>query len=228
MAQANENGSPVKTACRLEKAPPAGGLPLWIKRPLVMLISVFIHAAFLIVLSLAYCGEEEARKTRDVFFDIAIKPGASIDRTDDTLVDEFEFRNRGIPQMTDFSEKPDIFVDWTERSSARNIPRGTSFDNLSNKNLNSDFCEDAYGSGPGSSGAYGRRWAHVAFLPQAEIRALTGKLDGAIAVAFARCALLSACEFIPGAFACAIACWKEFYREVAGVAEMRGIETNKP
>jgi len=38
------------------------------------------------------------------------------------------------------------------------IPRGTSFDCLSNKNLDSTSCVDAYGIGGGRAGAYGQRW----------------------------------------------------------------------
>jgi len=38
------------------------------------------------------------------------------------------------------------------------VPRGTSFNNLGNKNLDSTSCVDAYGIGGGRSGAYGQRW----------------------------------------------------------------------
>jgi len=40
----------------------------------------------------------------------------------------------------------------------QDIPKGTSFDNLSNKNLDSTSCVDAYGVGGGAAGAYGQRY----------------------------------------------------------------------
>jgi len=53
-------------------------------------------------------------------------------------------------------EKPIIILDEEKPIT----PRGTSFDNLSNKNLNSSGCIDAYGIGGGRAGAYGARWGH--------------------------------------------------------------------
>ncbi len=46
-----------------------------------------------------------------------------------------------------------------EIENTSNIPRGTSFDNLGNKNRNSASCQDAYGIGGGAAGQYGQRWS---------------------------------------------------------------------
>ncbi|MHC4661621.1 MAG: prenyltransferase/squalene oxidase repeat-containing protein [Planctomycetota bacterium] len=59
-------------------------------------------------------------------------------------------------------EKPIIMLE-EEVEITKDIPRGTSFDNLSNKNLSSTSVVDAYGVGGGAAGAYGQRWGKGAF-----------------------------------------------------------------
>jgi len=56
-------------------------------------------------------------------------------------------------------ERPIIELDQ-EKPETKDIPKGTSFDNLSNKNLDSTGYIDAYGIGGGRAGAYGARWGH--------------------------------------------------------------------
>jgi Ca-activated chloride channel family protein len=51
-------------------------------------------------------------------------------------------------------EKPIIILE-EETEITTDIPRGTSFENLSNKNLRSNSCVDAFGIGSGGAGAYG-------------------------------------------------------------------------
>jgi len=47
-----------------------------------------------------------------------------------------------------------------EEPETKDIPKGTSFDNLSNKNLNSTAYIDVYGAGGGRAGRYGVPWGH--------------------------------------------------------------------
>ena len=54
-------------------------------------------------------------------------------------------------------EHPIIILE-EEQEITKSVPRGTSFENLSNKNLDSTQCVDAYGLGGGRAGAYGARW----------------------------------------------------------------------
>jgi hypothetical protein len=46
----------------------------------------------------------------------------------------------------------------------RDIPRGTAFDNLTNRHLSSSSVVDAYGVGGGAAGAYGQRWGRGRLL----------------------------------------------------------------
>ena len=49
-------------------------------------------------------------------------------------------------------------------SDTERVPKGTSFDNLSNKNLGASGAVDAYGLGGGVAGAYGARWGEGALV----------------------------------------------------------------
>jgi len=67
------------------------------------------------------------------------------------------FRTPGI-EGEKMAESP-IIITEEEVEITKDIPRGTSFDNLSNKNLDSTNSCDAYGvGGGGHAGAYGRRF----------------------------------------------------------------------
>lgn len=55
------------------------------------------------------------------------------------------------PQANASSEQPG-------GAAAGQVPKGTSYDNMANKNMNSNAAVDAYGVGGGAAGAYGQRW----------------------------------------------------------------------
>jgi Ca-activated chloride channel family protein len=54
-------------------------------------------------------------------------------------------------------EKPILILE-EEVEITKDISKGTSFDNIANKNLGSTSCIDSYGIGGGRAGAYGQRW----------------------------------------------------------------------
>jgi len=62
------------------------------------------------------------------------------------------------PRANASSRKPGQVILGEEVVVTKGQPRGTSFDNLSNKNLNSTSVQDAYGVGGAAAGAYGQRW----------------------------------------------------------------------
>jgi len=55
-------------------------------------------------------------------------------------------------------------IELNQECARPEVPRGVSFDHLSNKNLDSGGYIDAYGVGGGRSGCYGARWGHGALV----------------------------------------------------------------
>ncbi|TET35387.1 MAG: DUF3520 domain-containing protein [Planctomycetota bacterium] len=126
----------------------------WAGKSRALLFSAGIH--LLLVLIAAYCVTSyiSAQSTSPTVTIMAKRehkyqeydpePGRAIFKTPRILADRMV-------------EKPIIML-AEEAEFTKDVPRGTSFDNLSNKNLNSTSVVDAYGVGGGAAGAYGQRW----------------------------------------------------------------------
>jgi hypothetical protein len=125
--------------------------PWWMQKAVPVLISSAVHLLFLwiaayIVFTIINKQEPPAIITRREFQE---------QEYDETLKRAM-FKTPRI-ECEKMVEKPIIILE-EEVEITKDIPRGTSFDNLSNKNLDSTSIIDAYGIGGGRAGAYGQRW----------------------------------------------------------------------
>jgi len=133
-----------------EYIPGASETPWWMQKAVPVLISSAVHLMFLwiaayIVFTIVSKKEPPAIVTQREFAD---------QEYDETLKRAM-FKTPRI-ECEKMVEKPIIILE-EEVEITKDIPRGTSFDNLSNKNLDSTSCIDAYGIGGGRAGAYGQR-----------------------------------------------------------------------
>ncbi|TET34948.1 MAG: hypothetical protein E3J72_12495 [Planctomycetota bacterium] len=126
-------------------------LPWWVRKAPPLLISGGFHAIMLLIAAYiitTYIMHEDQitilakREHKEQDYDPELP--RAIFQTPRILADKL-------------IEKPIIMLE-EEVEITKDIPRGTSFDNLSNKNLNSTSVVDAFGVGGGASGAYGQRW----------------------------------------------------------------------
>ncbi|MHC4660630.1 MAG: hypothetical protein ACYS8W_02975 [Planctomycetota bacterium] len=126
-------------------------LPWWVRKAPPILISGGFHAILLLISAYfitTFITEREQttilakREHKEQEYDPELE--RAIFKTPKILADKMV-------------EKPIIMLE-EEVEITQDIPRGTSFDNLSNKNLNSTSVVDAYGVGGGAAGAYGQRW----------------------------------------------------------------------
>jgi len=126
-------------------------LPWWVRKAPPLLISFGFHAILLFVaayIATTYITKKDPssflakREHKEQEYDPELE--RAIFKTPRILADKIV-------------EKPIILLE-EEVEITKDIPRGTSFDNLSNKNLNSTSVVDAYGVGGGAAGAYGQRW----------------------------------------------------------------------
>ncbi|MCX7703524.1 MAG: hypothetical protein N2234_05430, partial [Planctomycetota bacterium] len=128
--------------------------PWWMHWAVPFLVSGGFHLLMIwisvMIIFLIPAGDARAK------FDVTPEP--VIDQPYDPTVKRDIFKSPRI-EAEKIVEKPIIILD-EEKPITRDVPRGTSFDNLSNKNLNSSGCIDAYGIGGGRAGAYGARWGH--------------------------------------------------------------------
>ncbi len=125
--------------------------PWWMQKAVPVLISSAVHLLFLWIA--AYI----------VFTILGKKEPPAIVTTREFAEQEYDptlkramFKTPRIEAEV-MVEKPIILLE-EEVEITKDVPRGTSFDNLSNKNLDSTSCVDAYGIGGGRAGAYGQRW----------------------------------------------------------------------
>jgi hypothetical protein len=125
--------------------------PWWMQKAVPVLISSAVHLLFLWIA--AYI----------VFTVLGKKEPPAIVTTREFAEQEYDptlkramFKTPRIEAEV-MVEKPIILLE-EEVEITKDVPRGTSFDNLSNKNLDSTSCVDAYGIGGGRAGAYGQRW----------------------------------------------------------------------
>jgi hypothetical protein len=129
-----------------------GDLPWWVRKAPPLLISGGFHAILLLIAAYiitTYITRQEQitilakREHKEPEYNPDIE--RAIFQRPEILADKIV-------------ERPIVMLE-EEIEITKDIPRGTSFDNLSNKNLNSTSVVDAYGVGGGAAGAYGQRWA---------------------------------------------------------------------
>ncbi len=90
--------------------------------------------------------------------DIGEKPIIELEEEVEPLAEPEEAVTEKTGELVD-EDKPVTALEKEKSLSRREYaPRGTSFDNLSNKKLDSASAVDAYGIGAGRAGAYGKRW----------------------------------------------------------------------
>ncbi len=126
--------------------------PWWMQKAVPVLISSAVHMLLLWIA--AYIVFTTVVKKKEVA-EIVTKNEFAEQEFDETLKRAM-FKTPRI-EAEKMVEKPIILLE-EEVEITKDIPRGTSFDNLSNKNLDSTSCVDAYGIGGGRAGAYGQRW----------------------------------------------------------------------
>ena len=131
-----------------------GRKPWWMRWSTSFLISVLAHLGLAVVALIfvfwVWGGVEKAR-----FINLS-----TTDNPTPLQYDENRVRDIIKTPATDNEvDRPIIELDQ-ENPSTRDIPRGTTFDNLANKNLDSTGYIDAYGVGGGRAGSYGARWGH--------------------------------------------------------------------
>ena len=126
-------------------------LPWWVKKAPSVLISLGIHGVILIIM--AYITMMQVANPTDAEL---------LTQTEHKVQEYDEEKERDLVRTPEILheqrvEHPVLILE-EETEITTDIPRGTSWDNLSNKNLNSEFCVDAYGIGGGAAGAYGARY----------------------------------------------------------------------
>jgi hypothetical protein len=131
-------------------------LPWWVRKAPAVLISIALHGILLIIA--AYIEASYQSGKTDV--EAMVKQEFRKQKYDETL----ERSTQKTPKIIcdKIVERPVIILE-EETEITTDIPRGTSFENLSNKNLQSNSCVDAYGIGGGAAGAYGSRWGRGSF-----------------------------------------------------------------
>ncbi len=134
-----------------EYMPGSAETPWWMQKAVPVLISSAVHLMFLWIA--AYIVFTIVQK-REVPAIVTTREYAEQDY-DDTKKRAMISTPR--IECEEMVEKPIILLE-EEVEITKDIPRGTSFDCLSNKNLDSTSCVDAYGIGGGRAGAYGQRW----------------------------------------------------------------------
>ena len=134
-----------------EEYVPASETPWWMQKAMPVLVSFTAHLLLLWVA--AYIVFTIVRKKEAS--EIVTQREFQEQEYDETLKRAI-FKTPRIDAEV-MVEKPIILLE-EEVEITKDIPRGTSFDNLSNKNLDSTSCVDAYGIGGGRAGAYGQRW----------------------------------------------------------------------
>jgi hypothetical protein len=132
----------------------------WVRRNRAFFISLGIHAVLLWVAGLVVFNAI-MRKEQQV---LVCKRELKDDRFNDVPRNSFV----RTPRMgeREILEKPVIYVE-EEIEITQDIPDGLSFDHLSNKNLDSNSCIDAYGLGGGAAGVYGQRPANATLQTEA-------------------------------------------------------------
>jgi len=140
----------------LEEYVPPEEKPWWMHWALPFLVSVVVHIFFLVAALLIVFEAWSGEKTTKII---------EVTKPNEITPQEYdENRPRDVMKtpLVDAErevERPIIELDQ-EKPETKDIPKGTSFDNLSNKNLDSTGYIDAYGIGGGRAGAYGARWGH--------------------------------------------------------------------
>ncbi|MFH1422495.1 MAG: hypothetical protein ABIH42_07275 [Planctomycetota bacterium] len=131
--------------------------PWWMQKAVPLMMSLGFHG--IIAWGLTFC----------LFTIIKPKVEAAILTKREFKEQEFD-NNAKIGMIKTPDIESDIIVDIPilnlkeEVDIAIDIPRGTSLHNLSDKNLDSTSCVDAYGLGAGRAGAYGSRWGKGSLL----------------------------------------------------------------
>ena len=126
--------------------------PWWMHWALPFLASVGVHLLFVVMaLCIVFLVSEGENKAAVRLHEQEIIK----QQYDEEAQRDIEKTPKVIAEK--FVERPIIMLD-EEKPPTKDVPRGTSFDNLSNKNLDSTGYVDAYGIGGGRAGAYGARW----------------------------------------------------------------------
>jgi len=127
--------------------------PWWMRKAVPLLISLGFHGLLALMFAYSMFAVVQPKTEAAVLTQVEFTEP----EYDSTLKrDVFKTPRIECEKMV---EKPIIILE-EETEIAKDIPHGTSFDNLSNKNLDSTQCVDAYGVGGGRAGAYGARWGH--------------------------------------------------------------------
>jgi hypothetical protein len=139
------------------------GMPWWVRKSPAVLISVALHAILLVIA--AYIEASSGIENKPDF-EMLVKQDFRRQQFDETLpLDIKKKPNLPYERVSEIPYRPlEEEIEITQ-----DIPRGTSFENVSNKNLNSNSVVDAFGIGCGASGAYGLRTGHGGLLPGGSI-----------------------------------------------------------
>jgi hypothetical protein len=131
---------------------PALQIPWWMQKAVPVLVSVAVHLLCLWVAAFIVFTVVN-RKAPPA---LIIRHESLIKQEPDWTLPSGVFTNPRV-EAEEYVEK--VIIDLTEDFiPTKDIPRGTSFECQSTKNLGSTGCSDAHGIGPGRAGAYGQRW----------------------------------------------------------------------
>jgi len=132
-------------------------LPWWVRKAPSVLISLGVHGIVFIIMAyivMIQIGEatpaDLLTKAEHIRQEYDPEKERALMRTPEILHEKI-------------IEHPVLILE-EETEITTDIPRGTSWDNLSNKNLSSEFAVDAYGLGGGAAGAYGARYGRGSVL----------------------------------------------------------------
>ncbi|MFC1707359.1 hypothetical protein ACFL59_11185 [Planctomycetota bacterium] len=115
-------------------------------------LSALIHVGILLIALFIMWTEPEKQETKEVLL-------PKLERKEQEYDPEKKRSLHRRPEIQDDRIVDKVIKELEEEvEKANEIPKGTSMDNLANKNLDSTSVVDAFGVGGGAAGAYGQRW----------------------------------------------------------------------